>query len=88
MQSFLSRSLFSFPVQNLEDSRAKVLSSYCVALNFCGSLFLQIDDFWHFAGTNFLPLFKTDFSCWVLIFAFFGKSQLFEIKTFQFTFLN
>lgn len=54
-----------------------------VALNFCRSLFLRIDEFLYFAGTNFLRLWRTGFSCRILIFAIFGKSRLIEIKTFS-----
>ena len=47
--------------------------TYRVAQNFCGSLFVRIDDFLCFAGTNFWYLDKVFFSCWELIFAIFRK---------------
>ena len=55
---------------NLE--KISILVHYRVALHFCSSLFLRINDCLHFVGTNF-AIVKDWFSCWVLIFAIFGK---------------
>ena len=44
-----------------------------MALKFCGSSFLRMDDFLSFVGTNFC---EDRFSCWMVIFAIFRKSRL------------
>jgi len=51
-----------------------------VALNFSGSSFLPMDDFFLFAGTNFCDYKRLVFLLGG-IFAIFGKSRLIEIKT-------
>ena len=57
-------------------------------LNFCGSLFLRIDDFLEFAGLIFCDCKKLVSLLGSNFCAIFGKSRFIEIKTFRVLYIN